>query len=90
MTTKVIFNVDKKVKEKAMKQAKIQGITISDYLSMSLADFASGKKKVEIVEQVNDKTLRRLKRAFADAKAGKNLSPAFTNVEDALNWLHAA
>lgn len=89
MTTKVIFNVDKKVKEKAMKVAKAQGITISDFLSMSLGEFARGKRSIGIVEQINDKTLRSIKRAVLDAKAGRNISPAFTNTEDALKWLHS-
>ena len=89
MTTKVIFNVDKKIKERAMKVAKEQGITISDFLSMSLMDFSLGKKRVEIVEQVNAKTLRSIKRAVADRKLGKNTSPTFTNAKDALQWLHS-
>lgn len=89
MTTKVIFNVDAKVKARAMANAKKQGITISDYLGFALAEFADGKKKLEIVEQVNEKTLRSIKRAVADAKAGRNTSPAFTNAKDALAWLHA-
>ena len=72
-----------------MKVAKEQGITISDFLSMSLMDFSLGKKRVEIVEQVNAKTLRSIKRAVADRKLGKNTSPAFTNAKDALQWLHS-
>ena len=49
-TTKVIFNVDKKVKERAMKRIKSQGITMSYCLSKTLADIASGKKVFEIEE----------------------------------------
>ena len=89
MTTKVIFNVDKKVKEKAMKVAKAQGITISDFLSMSLTGFAKGEKRVEIIEIPNAKTKRIINNAMKDIKARKNISPTFTNAKDALEWLHA-
>ena len=89
MSTRIIFNADAKVKAKAMANAKKQGITISDYLNFALVEFAEGKKKLEIVEQVNDKTLKRLKSAYREAKAGKGLSPVFTNAKDALAWLHS-
>ena len=36
MTTKVIFNVDKKIKEKAMKVAKEQGLTLSYFLDQAV------------------------------------------------------
>lgn len=89
MTTRVIFNADPKIKAKAMANAKKQGITISDYLNFALAEFAEGSKRVEIVEQVNEKTLKSLKKAYKEAKAGIGLSPAFTNADEALRWLHS-
>lgn len=89
MTTKVIFNVDAKIKAKAMANAKKQGVTLSYFLSQALSEVASGTRKVEIVEQVNKKTLREIKKAVADAKAGRNISPTFTNAHDALAWLYA-
>jgi antitoxin component of RelBE/YafQ-DinJ toxin-antitoxin module len=89
MTTKVIFNADPKIKAKAMANAKKQGITISYYLNNALVAFAEGTKRVEVVEQVNDKTLKRLKKDYAEIKAGKDLSPTFTNAKDALSWLYS-
>ncbi len=89
MNTKVIFNVDKKIKDKAMQVAKAQGVTISGYLSMSLADYAQGKKKIEIVEIPNAKTRKILDSAMKNIKSGKNLSPSFTSSKDALEWLHS-
>lgn len=89
MTTRVIFNVDPKIKARAMANAKKQGITISYYLNAALAEFAEGTKKMEIVEQVNEKTLKEIKKAVLDAKLGRNTSPAFTNAKDAIAWLRS-
>ncbi len=81
--------MDTKVKAKAMANAKKQGVTLSYFLNQALSEVASGERKVEVVEQVNARTLRGIKRALADAKAGKNTSPTFTNPHDALKWLHS-
>ena len=89
MTTKVIFNVDKKVKEKAMKVAKKQGVTISAILSMTLTEYAKGSQKMELNEIPNAKTRRSIDGAIRDSKLGKNMSPIFTNAKDALAWLYA-
>ncbi len=90
MTTKVIFNADPKIKARAMANAKKQGITISYYLNNALVEFAEGMRKVEVVEQVNEKTLKRLKKAYKEIQAGTaDLSPTFTNAKDALKWLHS-
>ncbi len=89
MNTKVIFNVDAKAKAQAMKEAKKQGLTLSYFLSQTVHELARGKKKVEVVEQINEKTLRGIKKALSESKAGKNTSPAFTNAKDALAWLHS-
>ena len=88
MTTKVIFNADKKIKEKAMKIAKAQGITISDYLNMALAEFAHGQKKVGIQEVPNAKTIKNMEKSILNLKKGKYDSPAFTNSKDAIKWLN--
>ena len=89
MTTKVIFNVDAKMKAKAMANAKKQGVTLSYFLNQALFEIANGERRVEVVEQVNAKTLRGIKKALADAKAGRHTSPTFTNAHDALRWLHS-
>ena len=89
MTTKVIFNVDMKIKAKAMANAKKQGVTLSYFLNQALFEIASGARKAEVVEQVNDKTLRQLKKDYREIKAGKGLSPTFTNAKDALAWLYS-
>ncbi len=88
MTTKVIFNADPKIKAKAMAHAKKQGITISYYLNQALVAFAEGTKRVEVVEKINDKTLRQLRKDYREIQAGKGVSPAFANTKDALARLH--
>lgn len=87
MTTKVIFNVNPKVKAKAMANAKKQGITISDYLNFALVEFAEGERRVGIVETLNKKTHREVMQAHRDYKAGKNISPKFSTVEEGFAWL---
>lgn len=87
MTTKVIFNVDAKAKVLAMKEAKKQGLTLSYFLSQTVHELAQGERRVEVVEHVNNKTLREIKRAVADARVGKNTSPTFTNTKDLFEWL---
>ena len=75
-TTKVIFNVDKKVKERAMLRAKSNGFTVSDYLSFAMRDLAEGKKSVGLVERKFEEEiptvedLKAIKRARLEFKNG--------------------
>ena len=90
MTTQVIFKIDKKIKAQAQKKAKINGLTFSDVLQM--ATYAYVRDDFEPVlmrkeERLNLKTRRELARISDDIKKGKNLSPAFDNVENAIAWL---
>jgi len=85
----VIFKIDGKLKEKAQRQAKKRGFSLSDYYRLVTIPLAEGETTVEIVNRpkLNTKTRRELIKMSRDAREGKNLSPAFYNAEDAINYL---
>lgn len=89
MTTQVIFKIDSKLKEKAMKKAQNEGITFSSVLKLATQAYVDGEANVRFVSQpqLNAKTRRELIKISKDIKEGKNLSPRFNNVEDAIAYL---
>jgi len=90
MTTQVVFKIDKKLKEQAMKKAQKEGIAFSSVLQHATKAFVDGKISLELVTQpqLNAKTKRMLTRELKEIKAGKNISPAFTNAKDAIDYLN--
>jgi len=59
MTTQIVFNIDPKIKAKAMKRAKRVGIPFASYLRQAAEDFAEGKRGMAIVEEkFNAKTAK--------------------------------
>ena len=89
MTNKMIFNVDSSLKERAMKRAREDGVPFSTVLKLATKAYAEGRLRLAISENLffNEKTRKEVERALKDIKAGKNLSPTFTNVEDAIAYL---
>ena len=49
MTTKVIFNVDKKLKEAAMKKARKQGLTYSAVLNLATRAYVKNEIEVDML-----------------------------------------
>ena len=73
-TTQIVFNIDPKVKAKAMKRAKREGVPLASYLRQSTEAFADGKYGMGIVEEkFNEKTARELRKALKDIEEGKNI-----------------
>ena len=89
MTTQVIFKIDKKLKEQAMKKAQNEGIAFSSVLKLATQAYIKGNLDVELVAQprLNEKTRKELTQVLKDIKSGKNLSPRFNNIKDAINYL---
>jgi len=89
MTNKMIFNVDSKVKERAMRQAFQDGVPFSVVLKLATKAYAEGKLRLTIsdVPSFNETTRKEIKQALNDIKKGKNLSPTFTNARDAIAYL---
>ena len=57
MTSQIVFNIDSKVKAKAMKRAKSEGVPFSLYLRQAAEDFAEGKRGMAIVDEVRPEKL---------------------------------
>ena len=51
MTTQVVFNVDSKIKAKAMKRAKQKGIPFAAVLKLATKAFAEGRVDFDLVEE---------------------------------------
>lgn len=90
MTNKMIFNVDSKIKERAMKQAQQDGVPFSTVLKLATKAYAEGKLRLSIsgVPSFNEATRKEIEQALEDIKKGKNLSPTFTNARDAVAYLN--
>jgi antitoxin component of RelBE/YafQ-DinJ toxin-antitoxin module len=89
MTTQVVFNIDSKIKAKAMKRAKSEGVPFAMIMKMSARAYAEGRLHVDIGETPNAKTARELRADIRDFRAGKTrkFSPGFTRAEGAIRWL---
>ncbi|OGG87908.1 hypothetical protein A2592_01450 [Candidatus Kaiserbacteria bacterium RIFOXYD1_FULL_42_15] len=76
MTTQIIFKIDAKIKAKAMKRAKSEGVPFAVFLKMATEKYADGEFTLGIVEsdeKFNAKTARAVRTALKDIKAEKNL-----------------
>lgn len=51
MTTQVVFNLDTKIKAKAMKRAKDKGIPFAAFLKLASKAFAEGRVDFDLVEE---------------------------------------
>jgi antitoxin component of RelBE/YafQ-DinJ toxin-antitoxin module len=51
MTTQVVFNLDTKIKAKAMKRAKKKGIPFAAVLKLAATAFAEGRVDFDLVEE---------------------------------------
>lgn len=72
-----------------MKRAQQEGIPFSAVLKMATKAYADGSLKLSLieVETFNERTRKELKAAYADARAGRNMSPKFKTPEEAIAYL---
>ncbi len=90
MKTTLHTKIDKDVKEKAQLLANELGIPISTIINSQLREFVrSGTFQVAREPQLKESVWKEILKASKDAKDGKNISPEFTNVEDAMKWLNS-
>jgi hypothetical protein len=90
MTSQVIFTVDKALKDRAMKKAKAEGIPFAAVLKLATKSYVEGSLSVRLFEEdppLHPAAAKRLGKAVKDARAGKNLSPSFSNAKDAIRFL---
>lgn len=91
MNTQVIFKIDKKLKEKAMRKSRNEGIAFSSVLKLATKAFVKGDLGISIApkRELNEKTKKILERALKNIKEGKNISPGFNNAKDAIVYLRS-
>ncbi len=90
MKTVINIKADKEVKEQAVETARAMGLPLSTIINAFLKKFISDKSVTFSAPEKPNKRLEKiLLKAQKDIKAGKNLSPVFTNVEDMDAYLNA-
>jgi addiction module RelB/DinJ family antitoxin len=87
MNEVINFRIDKKTKTEAQMIAKKMGLSLSDVLKVFLKSFIRDKELNVSLEKPSDWLLKELAEGEEDIKAGR-VSPAFSNAEDAIKWLH--
>ncbi|OGG69923.1 hypothetical protein A3F27_02000 [Candidatus Kaiserbacteria bacterium RIFCSPHIGHO2_12_FULL_53_13] len=66
MTTKVIFNTDKKLKAAAMKKARGQGMTLSAVLNLALRAYVDNRMEIDVLGQM-------IERGHEDIRRGRTI-----------------
>ena len=90
MTTQVIFKIDQKLKDRAMKKAQGEGLPFAAVLKLATKAYVDGQLDIGIIQPFNATTHREIAQALKDIKAGKGLSPHFKNAREAMAYLKAA
>jgi addiction module RelB/DinJ family antitoxin len=87
MKTVITVKTNSEIKRKAAKLAAELGLSLSDIVNVSLAQFVQTKSlHLGVSERPSPALQRAIARAEADLKSGK-ASPAFDNVEDVIKYL---
>ena len=89
MNSQVIFKIDKKVKEQAMRKAQKEGLPLASVLKLATKAYAEGQLTVGLfsAQHLNAKTSREVKTALKNIRGGKNLSPRFRSSKTAALYL---
>ncbi|MDD5318208.1 MAG: hypothetical protein PHF79_00080 [Candidatus Pacebacteria bacterium] len=89
MNTQIIFNINSKLKEKAMKKAQNEGIPFSSVLKLATKAFVDGQLDIGLVSQqkISAQTRAMLIREIKDIKEGKDISPSFNSTNEAVAYL---
>lgn len=88
MQTVIHIKADKQVKENAQKAAKDLGLTLSDVINAALRNFIRTREVIfSDIPQMTPELEKRLEKVEEDIKHGKNLSPGFKNMDEAIKYL---
>ena len=87
-TTVLNVKIDKELKEEAQAAAKSMGLPVSIVVTASLKEFVR-TRAITIRDEgtLKPEVAKELLQLSKDARAGKNVSPEFTSVEESLRWL---
>ena len=72
--TQIIFNIDPKIKAKAMKRAKNKGYPFSAFLKRATEAFVEGRIDLEVGERIRPEKLKLWEKISRDYDAGKGLT----------------
>ena len=88
MTTVIHIKADKEIKENAQEIAKRLGLSLSDVINASLRNFIRTREiHFSDVPQMTPELEKLLDKVEGDIKNGKNLSPEFKNMDQAIEYL---
>lgn len=86
--TVINVKVDKEVKRKAKFLAKELGLPLSTIINANLKEFVrSGEVSFSLEPKLKPAVWERIREASADYRAGKNISPTFSSVKEAIDYL---
>ena len=87
-TTVLNVKIDKELKKQAQEAAKSMGLPVSIVVSASLKEFVKTRSiTISDEGELKPEVIKELLQISADAKAGKNVSPTFDNLEESFDWL---
>jgi len=91
MITQVIFKIDKKLKDKAMKKAQNEGIAFASILKLATKAFVENQLDIGLVakDELNPRMLKILERESKEIDESKNISKGFKNAKDAIAYLNS-
>lgn len=89
MITQVIFKIEKKLKDQAMKKAQHEGIAFASILKLATKAFVDGHLTLGLVgsDKFNAVADKQIKGALKDIAQGKNLSSRFSSAKAAARHL---
>ncbi len=90
MSNSTVLNVkiDKDIKKQAQEIAKSIGVPMSIVVAANLKDFIRTRTiTITDVPQLKPEVIVELKKIEKDIKKRKDLSPAFTDINKAIDWL---
>ena len=85
MTVQIVFNVDPKVKARAMKRAKREGIPFASVLKLATKAFADGRFSLDIKERVRPEKLRLWERQSRLVEQGRGRR--FASAKEAMEFV---
>ena len=87
-TTVLNVKIDKELKKQAQEVAKAVGIPMSIVVAANLKDFIRTRPVTNTdIPQLKPEIIAELAKIEKDYKKRNDLSPAFADIDEAINWL---
>ena len=85
MTTQVVFNIDPKIKARAMARAKREGVPFATVLKCATKAFAEGRFSLDIVEEIRPEKLKLWEQQSRLVEQGKGRR--FASAKEAMEYV---